>query len=72
MSAHSDDQNKKRTTTMKLLLAPKTASQALVKGLVEQFKKSQRLPLLKHLMDANRPQSVNTPADLDIANFYHL
>jgi hypothetical protein len=71
MSAYND-QKKKRTTAMKLLAFPKTASQALVKGVIEQFKKSQRLPLLSRIMASHSQLSHEPPPEMDFADFHHL
>ena len=57
---------------MKLLAFPKTASQALVKGVIDQFKKSQRLPLLSRIMASHPELSHQPPPEMDFADFHHL
>ena len=72
MSASNDDQKKKRTTAMMLLQLPRTASQALVKGVIQQFKQSQRLPLVSRLLDSRSQLLREPPPEMDFANFHHL
>ncbi len=76
METNINAQGKARSLGQKLPGFPKSAGTLVngswMHGAVKRFKENQRLPLIPGEKRAADFVALNTPADLDFANFYHL